>query len=182
MPEDFNPLVFLGSYQWSEPTNRAVGSSIWDKLPTPSQEHNAFLLQTSPLRDLFHATAKTFSPVKKKKHLITHIKPTCQWLTSNSSQKPCLTLSVVSASLLSSRTRLSISAALIRVVLRGCCVQQWWERKKTCLTVLTQNEKDFTKAKAGCASSQMCSYVCLCMPVCTCVHPCIHACMWAVFV
>lgn len=40
-------------------------------------------------------------------------------LTSNSSQKPCLTLSVVSASLLSSRTRLSISAALIRVVLRG---------------------------------------------------------------
>lgn len=41
-------------------------------------------------------------------------------LTSNSSQKPCLTLSVASASLLSSRTRLSISAALIRVVFRGC--------------------------------------------------------------
>ncbi len=40
-------------------------------------------------------------------------------LTSNSSQKPCLTLSVASASLLSSRTRLSISAALIRVVFRG---------------------------------------------------------------
>lgn len=41
-------------------------------------------------------------------------------LTSNSSQKPCLTLSVASASLLSSRTRLSISAALMRVVFRGC--------------------------------------------------------------
>lgn len=40
-------------------------------------------------------------------------------LTSNSSQKPCLTLSVASAGLLSSRTRLSISAALMRVVLRG---------------------------------------------------------------
>lgn len=41
-------------------------------------------------------------------------------LTSNSSQNPCLTLSVASASLLSSRTRLSISAALMRVVFRGC--------------------------------------------------------------
>lgn len=40
-------------------------------------------------------------------------------LTSNSSQKPCLTLSVASAGLLSSRTLLSISAALMRVVLRG---------------------------------------------------------------
>lgn len=45
-------------------------------------------------------------------------------LTSNSSQKPCLTLSVASASLLSSRTRLSISAALIRVVFRGCGREQ----------------------------------------------------------
>lgn len=40
-------------------------------------------------------------------------------LTSNSSQKPCLTLSVASAGLLSSRTLLSISAALMRVVLSG---------------------------------------------------------------
>lgn len=40
-------------------------------------------------------------------------------LTSNSSQKPCLTLSVASAGLLSSRTLLSISAALMRVVFRG---------------------------------------------------------------
>lgn len=50
-------------------------------------------------------------------------KPSLNWtggLTSNSSQKPCLTLSVASASLLSSRTRLSISAALMRVVFRGC--------------------------------------------------------------
>lgn len=45
-------------------------------------------------------------------------------LTSNSSQKPCLTLSVASASLLSSRTRLSISAALMRVVFRGCGGEQ----------------------------------------------------------
>lgn len=40
--------------------------------------------------------------------------------TSNSSQNPCFTLSIISAGLLSSLTRLSISAALIRVVLSGC--------------------------------------------------------------
>lgn len=50
-------------------------------------------------------------------------------LTSNSSQNPCLTLSVASASLLSSLTRLSISAALIRVVFRGCKGQQSEEKQ-----------------------------------------------------
>lgn len=54
---------------------------------------------------------------------------TTEPLTSNSSQKPCLTLSVASASLLSSRTRLSISAALIRVVFRGWGGEQESARK-----------------------------------------------------
>lgn len=57
-----------------------------------------------------HAGTKTRSRVGTRR----------ERLTSNSSQKPCLTLSVASASLLSSRTRLSISAALMRVVFRGC--------------------------------------------------------------
>lgn len=66
-------------------------------------------------------------------------------LTSNSSQKPCLTLSVASASLLSSRTRLSISAALMRVVFRGCGrKQQSATTRKFCLPFASGKNIDLT--------------------------------------